>query len=243
MSFERYLVVNADDFGLSEGVNRGIVRAHEHGIVTSTSLMVRWPAAAAAPACARRHPQLGFGLHIDLAEWVYRNDEWVLKYEVVPASDAAAIAAEVQRQFDMFRRLMGKDPTHLDSHQHAHLNEPARQVISRLAASLSVPLRSITPGVHYCGDFYGQTGEGYPYPEGISLEALLKTIRNLPEGTTEMGCHPGDDQQLDSVYRLERSQEVTVLCHPETRSALTARGVVLCSFAGWPGRPQPAPVP
>jgi len=243
MPAERYLVVNADDFGLSEGVNRGVVRAHEHGIVTSTSLMVRWPAAAEAPGCARRHPRLGFGLHIDLAEWVYRNDEWVLKYEVVPASDKAAIAAEVQRQLDTFRRLMEKDPTHLDSHQHAHSNEPARQVITELAASLSVPLRSITPGIRYCGDFYGQTGEGYPYPEGISLEGLLKTIRYLPEGITEMGCHPGDDEQLDSVYRLERMQEVSVLCHPEVRSALAAGRVVLCSFAGWSGRLQPVREP
>ena len=50
---ERYLVVNADDFGRSEGVNRGILRAHERGIVTSTSLMVRWPAAEHAARAFR----------------------------------------------------------------------------------------------------------------------------------------------------------------------------------------------
>lgn len=238
MASQRYLIVNADDFGLSEGVNRGIIRAHEQGIVTSTSLMVRCPASAESPDFARRHPRLGFGLHLDLAEWVYRNDEWVLKYEVVPASDKSAVAAEVQRQLDAFRRLMGGDPTHLDSHQHTHLNEPAREVISQLAASLSVPLRSISPGIQYCGDFYGQTGEGYPYPEGISLDGLLKTVRNLPEGITEMGCHPGEDEQLDSVYRLERMQEVSVLCHPDVRAALESSQVVLCSFADLPGLPK-----
>src|SRR5512138_992923 len=105
MASQRYLIVNADDFGLSEGVNRGIIRAHEKGIVTSTSLMVRWPAAAEAPAYSRQHPRLGFGLHLDLAEWVYRNDEWVLKYEVVPATDKTAIAAEVRHQLEAFRRL------------------------------------------------------------------------------------------------------------------------------------------
>ena len=51
----RYLIVNADDFGLSPGVNRGVVQAHERGIVTSASLMVRQPAAGAAAACARAH--------------------------------------------------------------------------------------------------------------------------------------------------------------------------------------------
>ena len=62
---DRYLIVNADDFGQSDGVNRGIVRAHEGGIVTSASLMVRWPAAEEAAACARTHLRLSVGLHLD----------------------------------------------------------------------------------------------------------------------------------------------------------------------------------
>ena len=59
-------------FGLSEGVNRGIIRAHEQGIVTSASLMVRYPAAAEAARYALQHPRLSVGLHLDMAEWVYR---------------------------------------------------------------------------------------------------------------------------------------------------------------------------
>ncbi len=50
---KRYLIVNADDFGLSFGVNQGIIEAFEHGIVTSTSLMVNWIGAAEAAAYAR----------------------------------------------------------------------------------------------------------------------------------------------------------------------------------------------
>jgi len=53
---ERRLIVNADDFGQSPGINRGIMEAHERGIVTSVSLMVRWPAAVEAAAYARRLP-------------------------------------------------------------------------------------------------------------------------------------------------------------------------------------------
>jgi chitin disaccharide deacetylase len=234
MAAKRYLIVNADDFGLSEGVNRGIIRAHELGIVTSTSLMVRWPAASEAARYAREHSRLSFGLHLDLAEWVYRNGEWVTRYQVVPADDESALAGEVARQLEVFRRLLGRNPTHVDSHQHIHRNEPARSVVSRLAQSLSVPLRSFTPRVEYCGDFYGQTGEGDPYPEGISLEGLLRTIQNLPSGITELGCHPGEDVQLDSVYRTERMQEVAVLCHPQVRAALESNGVALRSFADVP---------
>ncbi len=231
MAAKRYLIVNADDFGLSEGVNRGIIRAHEHGIVTSTSLMVRGPAAAEAAQYALQRPRLSVGLHLDLAEWVYRDGEWTPLYEVVPADDAGAVAAEVERQLNAFQRLLGRWPTHIDSHQHVHRNEPARSVVGRVAQRLAVPLRGFTPEIQYCGDFYGQTGEGEPYPEGISLEGLVKTIQNLPVGATELGCHPGQDEHLDSVYRIERLQEVRVLCDPQARTAVEARGVVLCSFA------------
>jgi chitin disaccharide deacetylase len=234
MQAKRNLIVNADDFGLSEGINRGIIRAHEQGIVTSASLMVRGAAATEAAHYARKHPRLSIGLHLDLAEWVYRDGEWKPLYQVVPPDDEGAVAGEVGRQLEAFRRLLRRDPTHLDSHQHAHRNEPARSVISRLAQSLSVPLRSFTPRVEYCGDFYGQTGEGDPYPEGISLEGLLKTIRNLPAGITELGCHPGEDEDLHSVYRIERMQEVAVLCHPRVRAALESNAVELCSFADVP---------
>ena len=71
---DTYLIVNADDFGQSPGVNRGVIAAHERGVVTSTSLMVRWPSAAAAAAYAREHPALSVGLHVDLGEWACRDD-------------------------------------------------------------------------------------------------------------------------------------------------------------------------
>ena len=71
----RHLIVNADDFGLSAGVNRGIVEAYDNGIVTSASLMVHKPAAAQAAALARSRPSLGLGLHIDIGV-VGRAVEW-----------------------------------------------------------------------------------------------------------------------------------------------------------------------
>jgi predicted glycoside hydrolase/deacetylase ChbG (UPF0249 family) len=66
----RYLIVNADDFGQSDGINQGVVKAYERGIVTSASLMVRWPTASAAAVYARAHPDLSLGLHIDLGEQI-----------------------------------------------------------------------------------------------------------------------------------------------------------------------------
>lgn len=226
----RFLIVNADDFGLSDGVNRGIIEAHERGLVTSTSLMVRPAAAAAAADYARAHPALSVGLHVDLCEWRHDGDEWRLVYAVVDCEDEAAVRAELERQLAAFQALLGRRPAQIDSHQHAHNSEPVRSVMLAAAAKLGVPIRACTPGLGYCGDFYGQSGRGDPFPEGISTAQLVRTIENLPPGWTELGCHPGYGDELDSVYAHERVQEIRALCAPEARAALERASMALCSF-------------
>lgn len=230
----RILVVNADDFGRTLGVNRGIVHAHEHGIVTSATLMVRWPAAEAAAADAREHPDLSVGLHLDLAEWEHRADGWHPLYEVVDTDDAAAVEAEVEAQLARFDELLGRPPTHLDSHQHVHQDDPVRTVLARAGRRLGVPVRHVTPGITYCGGFYGQDGEGQPYPDAITVEALVALLRDLPVGTTELGCHPGFADDLDNVYRDERRVEVETLCDRRVRSAIEELGIELRPFARVP---------
>src|SRR3954447_18917940 len=155
MNASRTLIVNADDFGQSHGVNRGIAEAHEHGIVTCASLMVRWPAAREAAAYARGRPELDVGLHLDLGEWLLQDGQWVARYEVVPTSDGERVAAEVSRQIQMFRELMGRQPSHIDSHQHVHRSEPVRSVVFAAAAELGVHVRHFG-AARYCGAFYGQ---------------------------------------------------------------------------------------
>jgi predicted glycoside hydrolase/deacetylase ChbG (UPF0249 family) len=226
----RYLIVNADDFGLSPGVNRGIITAHEQGIVTSASLMVRWPAAARAAAYGREHPQLSLGLHFDLAEWAYREGCWVPLYEVVPADDHVAVAQETARQLAAFRDLVGCDPSHLDSHQHVHRRDPARSILIEMARDLGVPLRDFTPRVRYCGGFYGQSPKGDPFPEGIAVDSLIRLLARLTSGITELGCHPGEEEEMDSMYVYERREEIRTLCDPQIREAIATEGIELCSF-------------
>lgn len=229
----RLLVVNADDFGLSPGVNRGIIQAHEQGILTSASLMVRPAAAIEAAEYAKATPALSVGLHIDLAEWVYRDDAWTTVYQIVPPDDAAAVEREVRRQLAEFIRLTGRPPTHIDSHQHLHRQQPARGIVTSLAAELRIPVREITAGIQYNGDFYGQDGEGRPVPEGITRESLMRIIATLSGPITELGCHPGSDPELASCYRNERQQEVDALCDPAVRAAIQENPVRLVSFADW----------
>jgi predicted glycoside hydrolase/deacetylase ChbG (UPF0249 family) len=230
MSATRYVIVNADDFGHSPGVNRGIVAAHERGIVTSASLMVRWPAAAAAAAYGRAHPRLSLGLHLDLGEWACLEETWVPVYEVVPTDDARAVAEELDCQLATFRKLTGGDPMHIDSHQHTHLQEPVYSVVRATAQQLGVPLRGSDPLVRYCGDFYGQTDEGAPLPDILSVEGLLQILGGLAPGVTELGCHPGEGVDRDTTYRDERARETCVLCDPRVRDALPSLRIELCSF-------------
>jgi predicted glycoside hydrolase/deacetylase ChbG (UPF0249 family) len=227
---KRYLIVNADDFGLSFGVNRGIIEAFEQGIVTSTSLMVNWIGAAEAAAYARRHPKLSLGLHIDLGEWAYQDGEWVTVYEEVPLNDVRAVADEVARQLASFRFFMGKDPDHIDSHQHVHREEPVQSTVTGIARELSIPLRHFNSRVGYCGNFYGQTTEGEPFTAAISVDGLIKTLEALPPGITELCCHPGYGEDLDTMYRVERAIEVHTLCDPKVRTTLDELGIALCSF-------------
>jgi predicted glycoside hydrolase/deacetylase ChbG (UPF0249 family) len=225
------LIVNADDFGLTDGVNRGIMEAFERGIVTSASLMVRAPAAAAAGATARATPRLGVGLHIDMGEWVLREGEWIALYEFAARDDGAALTAELAAQLTLFQELTGKHPDHLDSHQHVHLAWPDLSVaVDDVARYLGAGVRGRNPLVTY-RSLYGQSRDGRSVPEAITPGAYVAAIRNLETGVTEFGCHPGYVEGLDSDYRSEREVELRSLCDASVHAALADAGVRLITWA------------
>jgi predicted glycoside hydrolase/deacetylase ChbG (UPF0249 family) len=233
MAGKKYLIVNADDFGQSRGINRGIIQAHEHGIVTSASLMTRWPASDEAALNAKEYPRLSMGLHLDLGEWIWRDESWVPLYTVVPLEDTAAVEREVYQQLDRFRFLVGREPTHIDSHQHVHMREPLRSLALRLSESLGVPLRNLNSEIQYSMTFYGQTSEGQPLLSHISLERLANILAELPQGLTVLPCHPGYAEDLNTTYRSERAEEIRVLCDPRLQVAIQNLGIELCSFDDW----------
>ncbi|MFM9059142.1 MAG: ChbG/HpnK family deacetylase, partial [Planctomycetaceae bacterium] len=194
---------------------------------------------AAARDAADNAAAAGFtdlGLHIDLGECAYHDGAWRQIAHVVDTADAAAVAAECRAQLDIFRDLVGRDPTHLDSHQHVHRDEPVRQIALDLAAELGVPLRHFAADVAHCGGFYGQTGRGEPAPGQLTVAALVALLHDEAAKTDaaaiEVGCHPGWDADLDTMYRAERPTEVEVLCDPALRAALADIGLELGTFAG-----------
>ena len=230
MKTKRYLIVNADDFGLSRSVNRGVIEAHERGIVTSASLMVDRPGAVEAATYARNRTELGLGLHAELGAWRVTR----LPRKGAVRSEAALerrASAQLERQLERFRSLTGRDPSHLDSHQHRHVRDEVRPLFERLAHDLGVPLRRVDARVRFLGEFYGHDGRGRPDPQAIASASLAGLLETLEEGVTELCCHPGYADDLDDWYRLEREQEVRALCDPAVGAAVANLEIELCTFA------------
>jgi len=230
----RWVIVNADDFGMSAGVNEAVAQTYRHGIVTSASLMVRRAAAADAAVVSRELPELSLGLHVDLGEWEFRQGAWIPLYEVVSIKDASAVRTEAWQQLERFRELVGQEPTHLDSHQHVHLHEPARSILVEMSLELAVPLRQFSAEVQYCGGFYAQTGEGQPLGDAVSVSSLQRILRDLPPRITELACHPGLDESLETMYCHERRDETRTLCDSRILATLEEEAIRLISFQGLP---------
>lgn len=230
----KVVIVNADDFGLCAGVNRGIIHAHQHGVVTSASLMVLGQAACEAAALARENPRLSVGLHLDIGEWTRRDGRWAMVYSHADWNDARSIERETARQLALFRALVGRNPTHIDSHQHFHRRPPGYDIVARMARELGVPLRAVTPDIHYCGLFFGAMYDGAPCPERIRPEALIGILDHLPSGVTELACHPGlGDEPLEGYDLGRRAIETRTLCSESVRSAVSRRGIERWSFADY----------
>jgi len=224
------LVVNADDFGASIGVNRGIIECHTRGIVTSTSLMVTGRAVAEAISMSREHPGLSIGLHWD----VWGEDEREFNLD-----DTMAVQEEFRRQVEEFHRLLGRLPTHVDTHRHAHRNRNKRlmPVFQALVAPLGVPLRD-DGRVRFVGDFYAQWTWKVTNLDYISVPALQRLLREkVPDGWTEFSCHPGyASPDYTSIYLPEREVEVRTLTDPRIRQTIDELGIRLVSYADYPGQ-------
>ncbi|MGN6607683.1 MAG: carbohydrate deacetylase [Jatrophihabitans sp.] len=226
----RVLIVNADDFGRSPGVNEGTIACHRDGVVTSASLMVRWPDAAAAGAYAAANPDgLSVGLHFDLGEWYWADGDWHERYVVTASDDVAAVTAELEYQLARFVQLVGRPPTHLDSHQHVHRDPLVGRIVAAAGRRLGVPVRDQCADIAYCGRFYGQDGKGYPFPEFVGLDAWRTIVAELPPGITELGCHPGTRDDVPG-YGPERILECAVLRDPRARAVLDDHGVRLATY-------------
>jgi predicted glycoside hydrolase/deacetylase ChbG (UPF0249 family) len=245
------LIVNADDFGRTPGVNAGVIDTHVRGIVTSATAMVLEPAAAAGiREAGERAPNLSLGLHFALTgggrpaaspsdvphlapDGVFPRNREALP-ETLPAGE---IAAELSAQIAAFERMAGRPPSHLDSHHHVALHPSVAPVFAAEARRRSLPVRAASDDARRA-----LRGEGLRTPDrfvdafygaGATLETLARILEELPDGTTELMCHPGRPDvalRAGSTYADEREREIEVLCDPSLRLIAERRGIRLVGF-------------
>jgi len=249
---QKMVIFHADDFNLTQGVNRGILEAHKYGIVMSTSIMINLPGIEESTVQLFDSPALDVGLHINLTygkpvsepEQVkslvddqgvfWRRPKILMEY-----AKREDIIREINAQLKLAKK-MNLNISHIDSHHHIHQFEPfIHHHIIELAEDLHLAVRSIDEEMReccrlrnvpttegFCGNFYGV--------ENVSPERLEDLIGLMPSAINEVMCHPGyNDEELTEIssYTIERNQEVKVLTSPKIVQLLQKNQVKLSSFA------------
>ncbi|NRD78249.1 chitin disaccharide deacetylase [Bacillus sp. BRMEA1] len=219
------LFVNADDFGLTRGVNLGIVDAHKLGIVNSTTMMMNMPGTDHAIQLAKETSTLLLGVHLvltagrpllkDVSSLVDRQGNFKKQSQIRTNNDIHLedLEREWTAQIEKFLAA-GLIPTHLDSHHHMHGIEEFYPVVKTLSERYHLPVRrtnlqmgdltSFTDLLFV--DFYGET---------LSDDYFDRIAAKVENGqTVEVMCHPGyvDQYLLDhSSYNLARLKELEIL--------------------------------
>lgn len=216
----KYLIVNADDFGRSSSINKGIIEGHTNGIVTSTSLLVYGIAAEEAKDLAQ-YEKLSLGLHLDL-----ENDE------------ALNIPEEIDRQDEKFLELTGLSPSHIDVHKHRTTDEKVKESLLNYSSRRNIPVRALS-GANYIESFYGfdLLGDHSEQDNDLSVESLKKSLNEITPGYNELMCHVGyvDDYLVEnSSYNYPRETELKTLCDPQAKDYMEEKGIELVSWNEFP---------
>ncbi len=245
------LIVNADDFGRTPGVNAGVLEAHLGGIVTSATVMVLEKAAARGiREASERAPRLSLGLHFCVTgggppaaparalPTLAPGGSFRRLPEELPAEiPASEVRAELEAQIAVFQMLARQDPSHLDSHHHAARHPSIAPVFAAFAAARSLPARasddasrrSLRAARVRTPDRFEDGFHG----DGVRVERLARILEELPDGVTELMCHPAivdDTLRAGSRYADVRDAEREILCDPEIRRIVRSRRIRLVGF-------------
>jgi hopanoid biosynthesis associated protein HpnK len=289
----KQLIVNADDFGLTEDVNRAIIVAHRDGILTSTSLLANGSAFQQAVSSSRKLVQLSVGVHLNLSQGnpvspanripTLVNEDGKLHLSPlhlwmrILRRQLSLEDIHTECQAQILKVLEGGiAPIHLDGHLHVHLLPQLSPILIRLARefgirhircptedlAITLPLiwningnslaalkrSAVAYGVSSFGDrlrnyllafgitcpdaFFGLAHTGF-----LDMNALKVLIAKVPNGTSELMCHPGyDSSELKSFggnLTRERKVELLALTAPEVKDLIGNLGIRLVNFRDW----------
>lgn len=203
----KHLIVNADDFGYSQGINRGIVDAFRNGIVTSTSVMVDAPFADEAKGLLEL-ANLSVGLHF------------------VPAATGDQ-HAELARQADAFISVIGRRPDHIDTHKRKTAEPGIKEALLSYAKEHSIPVRGL--GYAKLIDAF----IGIHSPDHITVASLKAAIDDATDSYNEIMCHVGySDEYLhaNSSYNDLREEELRTVCDPDIKTYLKSKSIKLVNW-------------
>ena len=231
------LIVNADDFGLTDGGNRAIIECYKNGIVTSTTLMANMPFADQAIQFSKENPGLGVGVHMVLTTGrpllkthkTLVDDEGNFKFRSDTIDESIDLDELYQEWDAQIESIMSQIPiTHLDSHHHTHLHPLLRTVVEKLAKKHNLPYRSdatiVPTQVKLDGGFYKET---------VSTDYLLNLFQTNTEDYLDLMTHPAyvDDRIMEiSSYNTYRETERQVLQDPKVLQAVKDLGIELVSY-------------
>ena len=247
------LIVNADDFGYTERVSAGIVRAHRDGIVTATTLMTHAPHTDGAAKLARATPSLDVGVHLvvtfdrptgDVSRYrslVDAHGKFFRPTELLARHiDREEALLEYRAQYRRARELLGRAPTHLDTHHWVHDHPALEWAIGELARETGAAARIHSDeqrdrlrarGVRTTDHFARE----FQHEGKVGVDPLLALLERLATqgGVTELMCHPGEADEgmvRKSGYARERPTELATLTDPRVRAAITDLGITLATF-------------
>jgi predicted glycoside hydrolase/deacetylase ChbG (UPF0249 family) len=234
------LIVNADDFGRSSEINAGIIEGHQKGIVTSASLMTSRDAFDEAVGLARKNPDLGVGLHLDLDAFfeVQHGSGRLLHYKDAKMPMSALIE-ETEKQMKAILQT-GLPIRHLDGHHHVHLRPELFAMVAAMTAKYKIPViryfkgfyDGLYPGASmaWAKDLVSRFGlrcvdtffAGWE-PVASSLPGYSYFDLGQPFESAELMVHPGKKETW-------REQELSHCVSPEVRRRLKEANVTLARF-------------
>ncbi|MBI3306286.1 MAG: ChbG/HpnK family deacetylase [Candidatus Omnitrophica bacterium] len=244
---KRVLIVNADDCNLTRGVTRAILECHDTGIVSSTTFMANLPVEPSTVRELKKRKNLGLGIHLNITFSKPVSKAGPIKSLLAPNGNfrklaeqfsklprASQVLEEYSAQIRHFKSIFGVLPDHLDTHHQVHDHPFFFGILIEAAKKSRLPIRrsalmnsrlKMTNVVSPEFTFGNLTAEGY-WRAG-PLEAIL---RNLPEGVSEIMCHPGIcDRELKTVssFTTGREAERKLFRAPSLRRLLQSSGIAL----------------
>ena len=248
----RQLIINADDCNLTAGVTRGILLAHDRGVVTSTTVLMNLPLSEETVKEIKKRRTLGLGIHLNVTLGMPLSSPSKVHSLVKPDGffrrpadyekkrpSIQDLIREYAAQIRLFEKRFGRMPDHIDTHHHLHDRSGFFEAYASVARKWKVPVRRC--------QFFQKLGER----ETTSLkttdylfgnleakfcwtpEPFWGVVENLPEGTNEIACHPGFcDTSLRKISSLTdaREKELNLFSDGKLRKRIANLGVELTHF-------------